>query len=364
MFFMPPALPEVIGLIIMNREMAMSDVQNKAKLQLGIDDQIEQLLQDKNIAGATELLAENAVGAAMEKDFVTAENLRDRLLAVNPNALFEVIRVNDAIEKEKSSAISKDYLSLWHQLYDFLEPDAFSALYHCQRFKNYQAEEVIVQQGDLNPTLYFINEGRVALTYRHGRKEMFIKQMNPGEIIGGSPFFDVSVWTVSLVAMTDVKVQALERQDFLKLLPQYPGLETSLADFCCRSDKVSELLKKMEENRREDTRYPVQVIVVNSLLGTDENSPQQQFKAQLEDISLGGFSLSIRISQKEKIRLLLGRSLISSLPLGIDKVQERNGKIVGVTLYDYMEKSYSVHVRFDQPISKEELKSILMQGRK
>ncbi len=342
----------------------MSELQNKAKLQLGTDAQIEQLLQDKNIAGATELLAENAVRAAMEKDFVTAESLRDRLLAVNPNALFEVVRVNDAIEKEKGGAISKHYLNLWHLLYDFLEPDAFSALYHCQRFKNYLADEVIVRQGDLNPTLYFINEGRVALTYRQGRKEKFIKQINPGEIIGCGPFFDVSVWTVSLVAMTDVKVQALEQQAFLKLLPQYPGLEASLADFSRRSDRVAELLQKMGENRRNDTRYPVQLILVNSLLGTDENSPRQSFKAQLEDISLGGFSLSIRISQKEKIRLLLGRGLISFLPLGIDKVLERSGKIVGVTLYDYMEKKYSVHVRFNQPIREEELKSILMQGHK
>jgi len=343
----------------------MSELQNEAKShQHGTDAQIEQLLQDKNIAGATELIAGNAVSAAMEKDFVTAENLRDRLLAVNPNALFEVIRVNEAIEKEKGGAISKHYLSLWHQLYDFLEPDAFNALYHCQRFKNYQAEEVIAQQGDLNPTLYFINEGRVVLTYRQGRKEVFIQKMNPGEIIGSGPFFDVSVWTVSLVAMTDVKVQALERQAFLKLLPQYPRLETSLADFCRRSDRVPDLLRKLEGNRRQDARYPVQLILVNSLLGNDENSPQQSFKAQVEDISLGGFSLSIRISQKEKIRLLLGRCLISSLPLGIEKVQERSGKIVGVTLYDYMEKKYSVHVRFDQPLSTEEMNSLLLHGRK
>ncbi len=45
----------------------------------------------------------------------------------------------------------------------------------------------------------------------------------------------------------------------------------------------------------------------------------------------------------------------------IDKVQERSGEIVGVTLYDYLEKNYSVHVRFDQPMSAEELKSILLQ---
>jgi CRP-like cAMP-binding protein len=343
----------------------MSDLNDKAKLYpRGTDAQIEQLLQDKDIAGATELLAGNAVSAAMEKDFVTAEKLRDRLLAVNPNALFEVIRVNEVIEKEKSSAISKEYISLWQQLYDFLEIDAFSALYHCQRFKDYQADEVIVQQGNLDSTLYFINEGRVALTYRQGQKEVFIKRMEPGEIIGCGPFFDVSVWTVSLVAMTAVKVQALERQDFLKMVLQYPGLEAKLADFCHRSNNILELLRKLEGNRRNDRRYPVQLVLVNSLLGNNENSPRQQFKAQLEDVSLGGLSLSIRITQKEKTRLLLGRCLVSFLPLGTDKVQERSGEIVGVTLYDYMDKNYSVHVRFDQPMSEEELKSLLLQGRK
>jgi CRP-like cAMP-binding protein len=344
--------------------MAMSDLSKNTKLNpSGIDAQIEQLLQENNIAGATKILAENAVSAAMEKNFMTAEKLRDRLLAVNPNALFEVIRVNEVIDKEKMSAISKQYLGLWHHLYDLLESDAFNALYHCLRFKDYQPEEMIVQQGDFNPTLYFINEGRVALTYRQGKKEVLIKQLNPGEIIGAGPFFDVSVWTVSLVAITAVRVQALEHQDFLKILPQYPGIDSKLGDFCRRSNNVPELLKKMEGNRRDGKRCLLQMVIANSLLGHDENSPRQQFKAQLEDISLSGLSLSIRITQKEKTRLLLGRQLISFLP-GTDKVLERRGEIVGVTLYDYMEKNYSVHVRFDQSLSEEELKSILMQGRK
>ena len=69
--------------------------------------------------------------------------------------------------------------------------------------------------------------------------------MKPGEIVGVGPFFDVSVWTVTLTAMSAVKVQILEREDFLKLLLQHPGLESSLADFCRRSDKIPELLKNV-----------------------------------------------------------------------------------------------------------------------
>ncbi len=332
----------------------------RARVKLrGLEAQIQQLLQEKKIAEATALLAEHAVNAAQEKDFVTAEILRDRMLAVNPNALIEVIRVGEAIEEEKSNAISSHHLTLWNKLYDFLDTEAFSALYHCQRFKDYQAEELIVQQGDTNSTLYFINAGQVGLTCRQGKKEIFLKRMYPGDIVGAGPFFDVSLWTVTLTAMTAVQVQILEREAFLALLPQYPGLESSLSDFCRRSDKVPELLRIAGETRREDVRHPAQQIIVNTLLNGHGNGSPQKFKGQVEDISIGGLSLLIRISKKENARLLLGRGLISFLPMGAGETRERRGEIVGVTLENYVDKDYLVHVRFNEPMGATELQAIL-----
>ncbi|MBU1985811.1 MAG: cyclic nucleotide-binding domain-containing protein, partial [Proteobacteria bacterium] len=244
-----------------------SEAEQRARLNLrDLETQIQQLLKAEKIKEVTALITEHALHAAKEKDFVTAEILRDRMLAVNPNALIEVIRVSEVIEEEKSSAISSHHLSLWSELYDFLDSDSFTALYHCQRFQEYKAEEVIVRQGDINSTLYFINAGMVGLTCRQGQKEIFLKRMKPGDIVGVGPFFDVSVWTATLTSMSAVKVQILEREDFLKLLLQYPGLETRLSDFCRRSDKIPELLKMSGENRREDVRHSAQQIIVNSLL--------------------------------------------------------------------------------------------------
>ncbi len=342
-----------------------SEAEQRARLNLhDLDTQIQKLLQAKKIKEVTALIAEHAVHAAKEKDFVTADILRDRMLAVNPNALIEVIRVSEAIDDEKSNAISSHHLSLWSELYDFLDSDSFTALYHCQRFQEYKAEEVIARQGDINSTLYFINEGTVGLSCRQGQKEIFLKRMKPGEIVGVGPFFDVSVWTVTLTAMSAVKMQVLEREDFLKLLLQHPGLESSLGDFCRRSDKVSELLRMSGENRREEIRHSAQQIIVNSLLDGQDNPSQQRFKGQVEDISLGGLSLMIRISKKENARLLLGRRIISSLPMGADAVLECKGEIIGVSLQDYMDKDYRVHVRFDQPMGADDLKNLLLQWRK
>jgi CRP-like cAMP-binding protein len=341
------------------------DAEQRARLNLhDLETQIQQLVQEKKIPEVTALIAEHAIHAAKEKDFVTAEILRDRMLAVNSNALIEVIRLSEVIEEEKSNAFSSHHLSLWSELYDCLDTQAFTALYHCQRFQEYRAEEVIVQQEDIKPNLYFINAGTVGLTCRQGKKERFLKRMLPGEIVGVGPFFDASVWTVTLAAMSTVKVQILERDAFLDLLPQYPGLESTLADFCRRSDSIPELLRISGENRLEDVHYPAQLTIVNRLLDGRGNPSQQKFRGQLEDVSIGGLSFLIRISKKENARLLLGRSIVSALPVGQDEFREFRGEIVGVTLQDSMDKDYRVHVRLDQPMGPAELISILQQFQK
>ncbi len=339
--------------------------EQRARLNLRrLDLEIQQMMKEKKIAEVTTLIVEHAVQAAKEKDFVTAEILRDRMLAVNPNALIEVIRVSGVIEEEKSNAISSHHLSLWNDLYDYLDSDTFAALYHCQRFQEYQPEEVLVLQGVVNPSLFFINAGQVGLTCRKSQEEIFLKRLSPGEIVGVGPFFDVSVWTVTLTAMTAVKVQVLEREPFQKLLVQYPGLESRLMDFCRRSEKIAELVKLSGEDRREDVRYPAEFKISNSMLDEKGNPTAQRFRGQLEDISIGGLSLLIRISKKENARLLLGRRIVSLLPTGTNKVRESRGEIVGVTIEDFVDQDYLVHVRFDLSLSAVDLKNIMLQWRK
>lgn len=339
-----------------------TDGEQRARFNLrGVDEQVQQLIKDRKIAEATALIARYAENAAREKDFVTAEIQRDRILAINPNALIEVIRVSGVIEEEKSNAISSHHLSLWNDLYDFLDSDTFNALYHCQRFIEYQPEEILAQQGDIKPALFFINAGQASLTCRKGEKEIFLKRLNPGEIVGIAPFFDVSVWTVTLTAMTPLKVQVLEREPFRNLLIQYPGLESSLMDFCRRSDKVTELVRLSGEDRREDVRYSAEFPIANSLLDDEGNPSSQRFKGKLEDIAVGGLSLLIRISKKENARLFLGRHLVSLLPTRANAVRESRGEIVGVSLRDNADHVYLVHVRFDQPLTAVELKNIMLQ---
>lgn len=341
------------------------EAEQRARLNLrDLDEAIQRLVKEKRIDELTSLIADSAEKAAREKDFVTAEILRDRMLAVNPNALIEVIRLSGIIEEEKSNAINSHHLNLWSDLYDFLDSDSFSALYHCQRFHDYQPEEVLVRQGDINSTLFFINAGQVSLTCKKGRDELFLKRLGPGEIIGVAPFFDVSVWTVTLTAMGAVKAQLLEREAFKGLLSLHPGLESSLMDFCRRSDRIAELLRLSGEDRREEPRFAGELTIANSLLDANGYPSAQRFRGRLEDVSIGGLSLLIRISRKENARLFLGRRIVSLLPLGVNAVRECRGEIVGVSVQDVIDQDYLVHVRFDQPLTAVDLKNVMQQWRK
>lgn len=341
------------------------DAEQRVRLDMrDVETKILKYLQEKKISELTAFIVEQAIQAARSQDFIKAEILRDRLLAVNPNALVEVIRVGEVIEEQQSTSISSHHLSIWSELYDFLDTDMFTALYGCQSFREYQPEESIVEQGAHQSTLFFINEGQAALTCRQGNKEIFLQRMGPGTIVGAAPFFDVTVWTVSVTAISSVKLQVLERAKYEELLEHYPGLDGQLSDFCRRSDKTADLLRISGENRRESVRYPTQHIVYSSFIDGQGNPSQQRFKGLLDDLSQTGLSLVIRISRQENARLLLGRHLFVSLPVDSDDNLECRGEIVGVSLQDFVEKDYQIHVRLEKSLSAIDFKNILSQWQK
>lgn len=333
---------------------------NTAKRNLQrVNEEVSILLGKGQVSEASLLLYEKSIEAAKEKDFEYAEMLRDRILEVDPNALTEVIRAGELIEEERSSVISSHHLSIWQDLYDALTTEEFNALYYILQEKNYSPGETIVEQGMAKSCLYFINSGQVRLSCQRGRDEIFLKRVNPGEIIGVAPFFNVSVWTVTLTALSKTQVHVLERERFLELLEEVPGLESCLHDYCLRLDTVPELIKMSGDDRRQAARYPLSLLVKHTLLDGYGNPGKRSFKGELADISTGGLSFFIRISRKENARLLLGRGVRTSISLDQGDVVNCSGTIVAVRYQQYVENDYSVHVQFKEPLKAGTIKRIV-----
>lgn len=324
-----------------------------------INEEVSILLGKGQVAEASQMLYEKCLEAAREKNFDTAEMLRDRILEVDPNALAEVIKAGEQIEEERSSTITSNHISIWQDLYDSLTTEEFNALYYSMKSKEYTSGDVIVEQGTTSPFLYFINSGQAKLTCWRDNEEIFLRKISPGEIVGAGPFFDVSVWTIALTALGMTNIHILEREKFLELLDHYPGLEPCLLEYCQKTETVPQLLKMSGEDRRGYPRYSVSRLIKHTLLDEFGNPSMRSFNGEMVDFSSGGLSFYIRISRKENARLLLGRSIKSSIPTAEGKALDCTGQIVAVRFQSYVERDYSVHVQFNERVSEKNVKFIM-----
>lgn len=326
---------------------------------LKIEQSVEEYIARGDLEKAGGKLFSNAVNAARNKDFTTAELLRDKLLDINPLALTEVIKLGEIIEEEKSSTINNHHISVWSGLYDKMSTEEFNALYYVMRHESYSPDETIVRAGENDASLYFVNSGSVTLSCQCGEKESFLKRLQPGEVIGVGPFFSVSVWTVSMTAQTASQIHVLSRGKFLDLHKKHPKIGKKLEDFCNKYDTVPELLKMSGTDRRESARYSIAVMVNNILLDPYGNAGKRSFRGELIDISKGGLCFSIKISTKENARLLLGRQIVTEITLGDGTVLKCFGVIVGVKFYETEVQDFSVHVKFYRNLEQVDFKQVI-----
>jgi CRP-like cAMP-binding protein/DNA-binding NarL/FixJ family response regulator len=337
-----------------NRDTVPPQVKDPLTLR---EEQIFQLAAKGNKDVAKKQLFDLVVACARKKDFFNAERLRERIYEIDPMALMEIIQSGDIIEEEKSGAISKDLLEIWRKLLSVLSTEEFNSLYHEMEERRYRPEETIVAQGAKNDELFFINHGSVRASYIGGEKELFLKNLGSGEIAGEN-FFSASVWTVSLTAQQQTSISVLRRENLARLEQRIPGIESKLIDYYNRYSDFSAALKGKGMDRRVHERFTVEAKILLQIVD-DRDRILSSFRGQLTDISRGGLSFFIRITKKENVRLLLGRSIKASIPVSGSQDVVLRGTVIGVQVYDLVLSDYSVHVKFNNELARADLKPFL-----
>jgi len=308
---------------------------------------------------AKQELYDLVIECARNKDFANAERLRERIYEIDPMALTEIIRTGEFIEKEKTGSISPNQLETWSELLELLDPAEFSAIYHELEERTYEAEEIIVHQGDKNDELFFINQGTIKISYKKDNRDIFVSTLLRGQIIGEN-FFDASFWTVTLTALTPVNVSVLRSDSFHRWQEAYPGLEAKLQSFYNKCNTTCSLLKKKGLDRRQHERLQLSRKIQVQLLDQNDRPIGRGFRGELADISRGGLSYLIRISKKENTRLLLGRTMRITIPIsGEPGHVVISGLAIGVQPYDPLASDFSVHLRFAELLGQETMQMIL-----
>jgi CRP-like cAMP-binding protein len=323
------------------------------------ENEIQALVQAGKIEQAGQLIYDQGVAAAKIKDFFVAELLRDRLLEINSMAFSEVIQLGEFIDEQKSTSITSHHLEIWSELYEEMTTEEFNQLYYSMRQENYHKGDTIVQSGETDNSLYFLNSGYISLCCIVGGKEIFLKRMHPSNVLGGEQFFSPSVWTVTLRALSEVEVHVLDRITFLKITEEYPGIGDKLRRYCQQHDQVPELLKMSGDDRREYPRHSILLHARSILLDNFLKKSKRSFKGEIFDISRQGLAFTIRISRSNNARLLLGRHIMTTIVIGDDELPPQNGVIVGVRLYEPIMQDYSIHVKLFKRIDKSIFQSIL-----
>ena len=316
---------------------------------------LEYLSAGENQKGR-QLLREMITATARKRRFKEAEKLREWLIRIDPMALSDIIAAAEIIENEKTAAINKDHLAVWTSLRDSLDSEGYSTFYHSLEHKHYASGEMVVRQGSQQSSLYFVNSGRVELFFQEKGKEIKVKTIGAGEVLGAGTFFETSVWTVSARSL-GADLSRLKIDTMQQWQADYPALEGKLNDFCMRFKIPVEAFKKTGQDRREYERYRLEGRISMALLDRDGKEVGVGAKGDLFDISAGGVAFFLRISQKKNARLLFGRKV--RLAISSKTSFSITGEIVAVRSQPVVGNEYSVHVCFSQVLDEGKVHALI-----
>ncbi len=320
---------------------------------------LQKCLMENKSRDAVELLLELITACAKEKDFKSAETLRDQMFAIDPMALTEIIRSAEIIEEAKSEAIDKDHRKTWSELYNNFSPEEANAFYFALKSAAYGVNETVFKQGDHKRRLFLINSGRPKLIYSMNGTEVFLKLLSPGQIAGEDTFFSDTVCTTSMMTLSEVELSFLDADVLDHLKKDFPMLESKLRDFLSKSEKICDLLKTKQLDRRRQKRIRISGIGTAHLVNSEKNPVGRPFRVEMCDVSQKGISFYVGITNKENAHHLVGRILhISYCHPQLDSAKALSGfgTIVAVRLHPYAD--CSIHVEFDDLLGKETIEDL------
>ncbi|MDD3813014.1 MAG: cyclic nucleotide-binding domain-containing protein [Desulfocapsaceae bacterium] len=328
------------------------------------------LAQNKKVA-AKGLLLDLISTMSYLRQFDQAEVLCQRLVEIDPLAMEDIIKATELVAEQRAASSDQGQSLSWVELYDFLTTDEFKTLYSSMEQVTFSPDEKIVNQGDLQQRLFFINKGRVKLFSRdlHGN-DILLKTLGPGEIFGLDSFFKASVWTVNAASVGTVDVFVLPHEALRGWQNSFPGLELKLQNFCQQLVE-HDTLKVMAIDRRGTERLKFSGRLAMAILDDQGKETGTVLQGENGDVSIGGISSTVRISQKRNIRLLLGRKIAVRLvdgPINSPLTSGMAGLVVAIYVEDSSHEDstayvhYSIHVQFDQPMQEADLAVIASGG--
>jgi predicted Zn finger-like uncharacterized protein len=332
-----------------------------SKPELAEEDIAKKYIQENNEQAVAQTLYDGIIRYAGMKKFKEAERLRVQLMKLAPMALTEIIRTGEIIDQEKTAAMDLEKVKLWASLYHKFSKSEAAALYFALTSITVKAKTHVYEQGQFDDRLYFIQSGRLKLSYFDNELNQQIEYgfLDTGDISGEDAFFTFTSHSSTLTAQTDVELLCLEKADFENILVENQNIETKLFDYCEKVKKTYRQIGKKGKARRSDKRYDT------SLTGqVHTGDPKDKLlknitKVNITDISTGGLCYVVQNMKKEEAANLHKNwiSIITSYrkgPLMVDI--KKLARVIAVHFHPFGE--CSVHVQFKDRLDETTVKEI------
>jgi hypothetical protein len=331
--------------------------------QWSSDDHINELVKGGNIEAAVKALYEAIVSAAQKGEFGRAELLRERLYEVDAMALTEIVKSGEIIEQEKSRSINLNHREVWSALYGKLTQAEANAFFYALEERQIDTDQTAIIQGHVPEGLLFINRGRAKIVWKDGATEVFLKTLNAGDVAGHDTFFEISVATTSLIALTPLNYSLLSKENTRSWEQSEPNLLYRLKEYCRQLERPCDLVKKKGVERRKHQRLKLSGKIKVQILNSTGTALGNPFKGDLLNISEGGLGFQIMVSNQKAAAMLLGRELQLTFLVEKDTIAYRcevSGTVTSVT--DLLLNEFGIHVRFNH--SPSNIRVSLDSGRK
>ncbi len=291
---------------------------------------------------------------ARQGEFGKAEKLRERLIAVAPTAVAEIVQTAEIIEREKTASMDYERIKPWAGLFNTFTPGEAAEFYYALKEVNVKARQSIFRQGNCDNRLYFIASGKFKLSYfaPQEKKTVVFAEVGPRHICGVETFFTHMTHSTNLVAIEDSHILFLTKQEYQKLVSKHPAIQSKLITFCEKYQLKFEHLKKMDNPaRRAHPRF--QIALKGEIHRIDSKGSIQPsgLEMTVADISVGGLSFKIPrmgLSDAAGLHLSIVRATVYYRKFSITHQFSRMAKVVAVRFLPFGE--CSVHLQFQDPL--------------
>lgn len=316
---------------------------------------INALMAEGRIDQAVDLLDRAVYGFVERKDYRHAKDCYNKILAVNPLALSEIIRIGDFIERSVYESIDVEHKTTWTEFYKDLSREVIVDFYTELEVVPLRAGEALFRQRDINDRLFFIDSGNIGLYIETKFAKTLLTILSPGEFVGVEGFLCNSYCSGTAQAESPTVLRALKLSDYQQWPPAFNMLSGKINTMVVKQrERVSAMIKKTDIQRRRHERY-----TPHERVSVKVNFPafNKNFQTELVNVSLGGAAVLGHIDSA-LFRQLLGSATELNYAAKNENVFDKSFKAEVVGVEPKYNHNYSVHLQFKNLLEPSELDTL------